>query len=152
MIRRIPRRRAVWRRHRGSCAAGLALALILSLLPDPASPETAPANVALHVLSRELLLFSAPHGVWTSVRLDAGESVLYRGADGNVAAAVTSSRAIGFSASLNAVDEIRLPQDESVEQFKVEGNLAAVLTRQRAMGFSAFTGKWQAVGRYYLGR
>jgi hypothetical protein len=34
----------------------------------------------------------------------------------------------------------------------VEGNLAAILTRQRALGFSAFTGKWQAVERFYLGR
>jgi hypothetical protein len=137
---------------RGFGAAGLALALVVALSPLRASSEDTPTNVALHVLSRELLVFSAPHGAWTSIRLDAGERILHRGAEGNVAAAVTSSRAIGFSGPLNAVDELRLPQDESVEQFMVEGNLAAILTRQRALGFSAFTGKWQAVERFYLGR
>ena len=96
--------------------------------------------------------FSAPFGVWTSIRLDAGERILQRGADGNVAVVVTSSRAVGFSGTLNTVDELRLPQDETVEQFRVGGNLGTILTRQRVLGFSALTGRWQAMDRFYLGR
>lgn len=113
---------------------------------------SAPTNVALHVVPREILFFSAPAGVWTSVRLDAGERVLQRGADGNVAAIVTSQRAIGFSAVLNVVHEIRLPEEENLEAFKVEGNAATLLTRRRALGFSAATGKWADVERFQLGR
>jgi hypothetical protein len=77
--------------------------LILAILgaafihPAIAADETL-RNVALYVVSREILFFSVPAGVWTSVRLDAGERILQRGADGNVAAVVTSLRAIGFSA------------------------------------------------------
>jgi len=93
-----------------------------------------------------------PFGVWTSLRLDAGEQVLQFGADGNTAVVVTSSRVIGFSAPLSSVDQLRLPQDESVEKFQVRGNQATVVTRRRALGFSAITGKWHAVDRFYLGR
>ncbi|MBI4536949.1 MAG: hypothetical protein HY712_03205 [candidate division NC10 bacterium] len=137
---------------RGHGVIGLGLAIASLILPLPARAGESLTNVALHVVARELLLFSAPFGTWTSVRLESGERVLHRGADGNVVAVVTSSRAIGFSGMLNVADELRLPQDETVEQFKVEGNLATILTRQRALGFSAQTGKWQAVHRFYPGR
>ena len=89
----IPARRRI--AHRSLTQAILAFAFALS----PAMAGSAPTNVALHVVPREILFFSAPAGVWTSVRLDAGERVLQRGADGNVAAIVTSQRAIGFSAA-----------------------------------------------------
>lgn len=125
--------------------------LFLGALSAPGNAEV-PSNVALHLIPREILLFGAPAGTWTSVRLDAGERVLQRGADANVAAVVTSQRAIGFSAVLNAVHEVRLPEDETVEAFKVEGNVATVLTRRRALGFSAATGKWAEIERFQLGR
>lgn len=64
--------------------------------PAIAADETL-RNVALYVIPREILFFSVQGGVWTSVRLDAGDRILQRGADGNVAA-VMSLRAIGFSA------------------------------------------------------
>jgi len=108
----------------------------------------APSNVALYLIPREILFFSAHAGVWTSVRLDAGERILQRGADGNVAAVVTSQRAIGFSAVLNATHEIRVTEDETLENFKAEGNVATLLTRRRAFGFSAATGKWADVERF----
>jgi hypothetical protein len=111
--------------------------------PAVASDE-APTN------SREILFFSAQAGVWTSVRLDAGERVLQRGADGNTAAVVTSQRAIGFSAVLNATHEIRVTEDETLENFKAEGNVVTILTRRRAIGFSATTGKWTEVTRFQL--
>jgi hypothetical protein len=152
VIRRLPPGR--WGRSSpsGCGAIGLGLVLTLTIFPLLAWPEEIPTNVALHIVSREILLFSAPFGVWTSIRLDAGERILQHGAEGNVAAVVTSSRAIGFSGTLNAVDQLRLPQDENVEHFQVGGNLATVLTRQRALGFSALTGRWHAVDRFYLGR
>lgn len=142
----IPARRRI--AHSSLTQAILAFAFALS----PAMAGSAPTNVALHVVPREILFFSAPAGVWTSVRLDAGERVLQRGADGNVAAIVTSQRAIGFSAVLNVVHEIRLPEEENLEAFKVEGNAATLLTRRRALGFSAATGKWADVERFQLGR
>jgi hypothetical protein len=131
--------------------------LILAILagafipPAIAAGET-PRDVALYVVSREILFFSAQAGVWTSVRLDAGERILQRGADGNVAAVLTSQRAIGFSAVLNAAHEIRVTEDETLENFKVEGNLATLLTQRRAIGFSADTGKWANVERFQPGR
>ena len=111
-----------------------------------------PSNVALYVITREILFFSAQAGVWTSIRLDAGEHVLQRGADGDVAAVLTSSRAVGFSAVLNVTHEIRVTEDEGLEAFKVEGNVATMLTRRRALGFSAATGKWADAERFQLGR
>ncbi len=131
----------------------LAAAAFLCLLaPSLLMAGDAETNVVLHAIPREILFFSAQAGQWTSVRLDAGERLLQRGADGNVAAVVTSQRAIGFSAPLNATHEIRLPDDESLEAFKVEGNIATLLTRRRAIGFSAATGKWADLDRFQLGR
>ena len=131
----------------------LAVATLLCLFaPPPVIAGDALTNVVLHVIPREILFFGAQAGAWTSVRLDAGERVLQRGADGNVAAVVTSQRAIGFSAALNATHEIRLPDDETLEAFKVEGNIATLLTRRRAIGFSAATGKWADLDRFQLGR
>ncbi|HSD49778.1 MAG TPA: hypothetical protein VLG48_00090 [Candidatus Methylomirabilis sp.] len=133
----------------------LLLALVLSLGgfgPSPALAEGVPNNVALHIIPREVLFFSATAGVWTSVRLDAGERILQRGADFNVAAVITNQRAIGFSALLNLIHEIRLPDDETLETFKVEGNVASALTRRRALGFSAATGKWADAERFQPGR
>lgn len=131
----------------------LALVMLVSgFALSPALGGSAPSNVALHVIPREILFFGAQAGVWTSVRLDAGERVLQRGADGNVAAIVTSQRGIGFSAVLNVTHEIRLPEDETLEAFKVEGNVATLLTRRRALAFSAATGKWAEVERFQLGR
>ncbi len=121
-------------------------------VPSAALAEGVPNNVALYVITREVLFFSATAGVWTSVRLDAGERILQRGADTNVAAVITNQRAIGFSALQNITHEIRLPDDETVESFKVEGNVATTLTRRRALGFSAFTGKWSDVERFQPGR
>jgi hypothetical protein len=115
--------------------------------PAIAADETL-RNVALYVIPREILFFSVQGGVWTSVRLDAGERILQRGADGNVAAVVTSLRAIGFSAVLNATHEIRVTGDETLDQFKVEGNVATLLTSRRAIGFSADTGKWADIQRF----
>jgi len=131
----------------------LALAVLcgFSFCPSFADAQV-PSNVALYVIAREILFFSAQAGVWTSVRLDAGERVLQRGADGNIAAVLTSSRAVGFSAPLNVTHEIRVTEDESLEAFKVEGNVATLLTRRRAIGFSAATGKWVDVERFQLGR
>jgi hypothetical protein len=84
--------------------------------------------------------------------LDAGERILYRGADGNVAAVITSRRAIGFSAPLNTTQEFGLPEEETLEAFKVEGNQANFVTRRRVYGFSAFMGKWSTLERFQLGR
>ena len=120
--------------------------------PSPALAEGVPNNVSLYVITREVLFFSAQAGVWTSVRLDAGERILQRAADTNVAAVITNQRAIGFSAVLNLTHEIRLPDDETLESFKVEGNVATALTRRRALGFSAATGKWSDVERFQPGR
>jgi hypothetical protein len=129
------------------------LAILAAFLIHPAAYAGAiPTNVALYVISREILFFSAQAGVWTSVRLDAGERILQRGAEGNVAAVVTSQRAIGFSAVLNVAHEIRLTEDETLETFKTEGNVATLLTRRRAIGFSAATGKWAEIERFQLGR
>ena len=64
-------------------------------------------NVALHLIPREILFFSVQGGVWTSVRLDAGERILQRGANGNVAAVVTSLRATGFSAGTGKWPDIQ---------------------------------------------
>ncbi len=119
--------------------------------PAMAADETL-RNVALYVIPREILFFGVQGGVWTSVRLDAGERILQRGADGNVAAVVTSQRAIGFSAVLNATHEIRVTDDETLENFKVEGNVVTMLTKRRAIGFSADTGKWADIDRYLPGR
>ena len=131
------------------------LLVAVSLAVSGASPALAdgvPNNVALHIIPREVLFFSAATGVWISVRLDAGERILQRGADTNVAAVITNQRAIGFSALLNVTHEIRLPDDETLETFKVEGNVATALTRRRALGFSAATGKWSDVERFQPGR
>jgi hypothetical protein len=129
------------------------VAFCLSLFPEfPALAQELPNNVALHIAPREVLFFSAQAGVWTSVRLDAGERILQRGADTNVAAVITNQRAIGFSAMLNLIHEIRLPDDETLESFKVQGNVATALTRRRALGFSAVTGKWADVERFQPGR
>jgi len=139
-------------------ARGVARSVLLLVIlggafihPTIAAGETL-KNVALYVIPREILFFSAQTGVWTSVRLDAGERILQRGADGNVAAVLTSQRAIGFSAVLNATHEIRVTENETLENFKVEGNLATLLTQRRAIGFSATTGKWTDVERFQPGR
>lgn len=109
-------------------------------------------NVALVLIPREILFFSAQAGQWTSVRLEAGERILQRGADGNVAAVVTSQRAIGFSAVLNITQELRVPEEETLETFKVQGNMANFVTRRRAYGYSAFIGKWAIIDRFQLGK
>lgn len=116
------------------------------------SDEEALRNVALVLIPREILFFSAQAGQWTSVRLEAGERILQRGADGNVAAVVTSQRAVGFSAPLNVAQELRVPEEETLEAFKVEGNMANFVTRRRAYGFSAFTGTWAIIERFQLGK
>lgn len=64
-------------------------------------------NVALYVISREILFFSAQTGLWTSARLDAGERILQRGTDGDVAVVVTSQRAIGFSAATDKWTDVK---------------------------------------------
>jgi hypothetical protein len=115
-------------------------------------PAQSPNNVALHIIPREVLFFGAQGGTWTTVRLDAGERVLQRGADTNVAAVFTSQRLIGYSAVLNTVHEIRVPEDESLEAFKVDGNVVTAITRRRALGFSAATGRWSEVDRFQIGR
>lgn len=138
------------------CAAAVLLSLVMwagAVVPSGSAEEDeALRNVALVVIPRELLLFSAQAGQWTSVRLDAGERILQRGADGNVAAVVTSQRAIGFSAFLNIAQEVRVPEEETLEAFKVEGNTAQFVTRRRAYGFSAFTGRWAIIDRFQLGK
>jgi hypothetical protein len=127
----------------------LILALLAGGFAHPAvAADQAPTNAILYVVPREILFFSAQAGVWTSVRLDAGERILQRGADGNVAAVVTSRRAIGFSSPLNATHEIRVTEDETLEAFKAEGDVATLLTRRRAIGFSAATGRWTEVDRF----
>ena len=135
------------------CFALLALAIssTLAILTASAADETL-RNVGFVWTPREILFFSAPSGEWTAVRLDAGERILQRGADGNVAAVVTSERAIGFSASLNVTHELGVTEDEGLEAFKVEGNVATFLTRRRVFAFSAFTGKWSAIDRFQLGK
>jgi hypothetical protein len=116
------------------------------------TPAQSPNNVALHIIPREVFFFGAQGGTWTSVRLDAGERVLQRGADTNVAAVFTSQRLIGFSAVLNTVHEIRVPEDETLEGFKVDGNVVTAITRRRALGFSAVTGRWSEADRFQIGR
>jgi hypothetical protein len=131
--------------------AGLLLALCApSALALAATPEVEKSAVLI-VIPRELLFFSAQVGQWTSVRLDPGERIFQRAADGNVAAVVTSKRAVGFSAPLNTLHEISLPEEETVESFKVEGNAATILTRRRALGFSAQMGRWSGIERFQLG-
>ena len=122
------------------------------LVSSAASDDETLRNVALVIIPREILLFSAQAGQWTSVRLEAGERILQRGADGNVAAVLTSQRAIGFSAALNVAQELRVPEEETLETFKVEGNMANFVTRRRAYGFSAFTGTWATIDRFQLGK
>ena len=149
MIRRhLPTARGIFPARR-IVRSVLILAILAGAFIDPAVVTgQAPSNVALYVIPREILFFSAHAGVWTSVRLDAGERILQRGADGNVAAVVTSQRAIGFSAALNVTHEIRVTADEPLETFKVEGNVATLLTQRRAIGFSAATGRWADVERF----
>lgn len=141
----------VWRR------AGVALLCFVTFAVPLAasaasSDEEMLRNAAMVLIPREILFFSAQAGQWTSVRLEAGERILQRGADGNVAAVVTSQRAIGFSAPLNVAQELRVPEEENVETFKVEGNMANFVTRRRAYGFSAFTGTWATIDRFQLGK
>ena len=143
--------------------AGFCLLIALSCVA-PAFPVAAaeggeggpslsfPSNIGLFVVPREILFYSAQSGAWTSIKLDAGERILRRAADGNVAAVVTSIRAIGFSAPLNAIDEIRVPDDENVEAFQVAGDIVTVLTKRRALGFSAIVGKWTPIDRFLPGR
>jgi hypothetical protein len=124
----------------------------LPAVPASSQEDEALRNVALIVIPREIFFFSSQAGQWTAVRLDPGERILQRSADGNVAAVVTSQRAIGFSAVLNATHEVRLPEDETLETFKVQGNMASFVTRRRVYGFSAFTGRWAAIDRFQLGK
>lgn len=139
-----------WRRV-GFALLSLAI-WALPLVSSAASDDETLRNVALVLIPREILFFSAQAGQWTAVRLEAGERILQRGADGNVAAVVTSQRAIGFSAPLNITHELRVPEEETLEAFKVEGNMANFLTRRRAYGFSAFTGRWAIIDRFQLGK
>jgi len=149
-------RRARWGVWRGVTFAVVSLPIWLVLLVSPASPASSDdetlRNVALVSVPREIFFFSAQAGQWTSVRLDAGERILQRGADGNVAAVITSRRAIAFSAVLNAAQELSLPEDETLESFKVEGNQVNFVTRRRVYGFSAHTGRWAILDRFQLGR
>ena len=142
-----------WDRRRAGvallCAAMCAMPLAASAA---SSDEEMLRNVALVLIPREILFFSAQAGQWTSVRLEAGERILQRGADGNVAAILTTQRAIGFSAPLNVTQELRVPEEENLETFKVEGNMANFVTRRRAYGFSAFTGTWATIDRFQLGK
>jgi hypothetical protein len=138
---------------RRSLPAVLALLLpLVAAMPPPVETAELPTNVALIVIPREALFFSAISGVWTSIRLDAGERVIQNGADGNVAALATSQRILGFSAELNQLQEVRLPEDERIDAFKVEGNVASILTRRRVFGFSAVTGRWTEVERFLPAR
>ncbi len=143
-------RRWGWRRI-GSIALCLAI-WAAPALSSAASDGDTLRNVALVLIPREILFFSAQAGQWTSVRLEAGERVLERAADGNVAAVVTSQRAIGFSAALNVAQELRVSNDETLETFQVQGNVANVVTRRRAYGFSALTGTWATIERFQLGK
>jgi hypothetical protein len=144
----------MFRRRRAQAALCL-IALLLEA--EAALPQDLPVSdslnaVALHVIPRELLFFSAVTGRWTSVRLDPGEHILQRGAHGSVAAVVTSQRAIGFSATLDSTHEISVSVEEGVDNFKLEGYSATFLTRRRAFGFSAITGRWVEIPRFQLGR
>ena len=134
----------------------LTLVIWSAVLASPASSastdEEAQRNAGFVFTPREVLFFSAQAGQWTSVRLDAGERILQRGANGNVVAVVTSQRAIGFSAPLNATQEIGVPEEETLEAFKAEGNIVTFVTRRRVYGFSAYTGKWAVLDRFQLGR
>jgi hypothetical protein len=141
-----------WDRRRVSFALLSFTIWALPLVSSAASDDETMRNVALVVIPREILFFSAQAGQWTSVRLEAGERILQRGADGNVSAVVTSQRAIGFSAALNMTQELRVPEEETLEAFKVEGNMANFVTRRRAYGYSAFTGKWAMIDRFQLGK
>ncbi len=139
--------------RKGIARSVLFLAILaMTLVPLPGDAGEVLKNVALYVSAREILFFSAQTGAWASVRLDAGERILQRGADGNVAAVVTSQRAIGFSGMLGGIHEVRVTEDETIDAFKVEGNVATLLTRLRALGFSAATGKWADIQRYFPGR
>lgn len=141
----------IWRRiGLGLCA--LAIWTVPLVSAAASSDEEALRNSALVLLPREVLFFSAQAGQWTSVRLEPGERILQRGADGNVAAVVTSQRAIGFSAALNVTQEFRVTEEETLEAFKVEGNMANFVTRRRVFGFSAFTGTWAVIDRFQLGK
>lgn len=120
--------------------------------PEGGPSVTFPTNIGLFVVPREVLFYSAQAGAWTSIKLDAGERIFRRSADGNVAAVVTSIRAIGFSAPLNITDEIRVPDDENVESFQVAGDIVTVLTKRRALGFSAMVGRWTPIDRFLPGR
>jgi hypothetical protein len=144
------RRRA--RNHIALLLVSLAMWVGVPALPASSQEDEALRNVALVVIPREIFFFSAQAGQWTAVRLDPGERILQRSADGNVAAVVTSQRAIGFSAALNNAHEVRLPEDETLEAFKVQGNMANFVTRRRVYGFSAFTGRWAAIDRFQLGK
>jgi hypothetical protein len=131
----------------------VSLVLWAGLLVSPEAAEDEPLrNVGFAITPREVLFFSAPAGQWTSVRLDAGERVLQRGAHGNVAAVVTSQRAIGFSGPLNVTHEVSVSDEETLETFKAEGNVVTFVTRRRVFGFSAFIGKWSVIDRFQLGR
>jgi hypothetical protein len=111
-----------WRNWRRVGLVLLSLAIwAVPLVSSAASDDEMLRNVALVLIPREILFFSAQAGQWTAVRLEAGESILQRGVDGNVAAAVTSQRAVGFSAALNVAQELRVSQKETLESFKVEG-------------------------------
>jgi len=146
-------RRVQWWGWRRVSFALLSLVIwALPLVSSAASDDETLRNVALVLIPREILFFSAQAGQWTSVRLEAGERILQRGADGNVAAVVTSQRAIGFSAALNITHELRVAEEETLEAFKVEGNMATFLTRRRAYGYSAFIGKWAIIDRFQLGK
>lgn len=148
-MRRIGRRA---RRRIALVLFSLAMWVGMPSLPASSQEDETFRNVALVVIPREIFFFSAQAGQWTAVRLDPGERILHRNADGNVAAAVTSQRAIGFSAALNNAHEVRLPEDETLESFKVQGNMANFVTRRRVFGFSAFTGRWVAIDRFQLGK
>lgn len=131
---------------------GLVFLAIWTYASPALAAEEILRNVGLVLVPREILLFSAPAGQWTSIRVDAGERILQRSADGNVAAVLTSQRLIGFSGILNVAHEIGVSEEETLESFKVEGNMVNVVTRRRAYGFSAFTGKWAIMERFQLGR
>jgi len=140
-----------WRRA-GVVLLGITMCAMPLVSSAASSDEEMLRNVAMVLIPREILFFSAQAGQWTSVRLEAGERILQRGADGNVAAVVTSQRAIGFSAALNVAQEVRVSEEENLETFKVEGNMANFVTRRRAYGFSAFTGTWATIDRFQLGK
>lgn len=137
---------------RCTCCFFFLAGLTVVVSPSAHSAEELLRNVGLVLVPREILFYSADAGQWVSIRLDAGERVLQRGADGNVAVVVTSQRAIGFSAPFAVAQEFTLVEEETLEAFKVEGNMATVVTRRRAYGFSALTGKWSAIDRFQLGK